>query len=138
MNNLAILLKRKAYKAYVDIHSPITISKSKPVRKTVQQVDDDIFDPTFDGNIIEIDDEADVDVDVDAEPTEVVIIPKCNVIIEAISYYEHAISIRGDTLGPSHPDTITAIYNYVELLVCVGKHTKHYIVYKLLLLPTLH
>jgi hypothetical protein len=29
--------------------------------------------------------------------------------------------LYSNTLGPSHPDTITSIYNYVELLLCIGE-----------------
>lgn len=122
MNNLAILLKQKAYKLYVATHAPIPVPK--PKSKPLKPVIEDVFDPTIDGNATQFDDEA-----VTVEETTSVIIPKCDTISEAIKLYEHAIRIRSDTLGAAHPETITAIYNYMELLLCVGAYIQTICIY---------
>jgi len=85
MNNLGVLLKRKAY--------------AKAIRTKVTRRDDSS----------------------DQSANQGIIIPRCSEVEEAIRLYEHAVQIRSNALGPSHPDTIMSIYNYVELLLCVGE-----------------
>ena len=123
MNNLAILLKQCAYNNYISVHSMPNKSanhKNTPVppKPAASLSDPDVFDPTLMNNTPPSNSFTESINSSDSIP--IVVIPKCSMIRESTSLYKKAIEIRQDTLGDSHPDTVTAMYNYMELLICTG------------------
>jgi hypothetical protein len=130
MNNLGVLLKQRAFAAAQAEHKLLKIKdiqelnrrrenwelQKKQRERKVFDAYAGAFDPSYNSNS-----SADGSINAERSSVDVVVVLRGAAIQEAEMLYEHAVRIRADALGPSHPDTVTAMYNHVELLLAVGE-----------------
>ncbi len=130
MNNLGVLLKQRAFAAAQAEHKLLKIKDMQELNRRREQwelqkkkQERKVFDAyagAFDPSDNTIS-SADSRINTKPSNQDVVVVLRGAAIQEAEMLYEHAVRIRADALGPSHPDTVTAMYNHVELLLAVGE-----------------